>query len=59
MNTPNDTIVAPATAVGGAIAVVRMSGPSALAICDTVFSGARKTVTSTSSSTRAPSAIVP
>ena len=42
MNTPNDTIVAPATAVGGAIAVVRMSGPSALAICDTVFSGARR-----------------
>lgn len=42
MNTPNDTIVAPATAAGGAIAVVRMSGPSALAICDTVFSGARR-----------------
>ena len=42
MNTPNDTIVAPATAVGGAIAVVRMSGSSALAICDTVFSGARR-----------------
>ena len=42
MNTPNNTIVAPATAAGGAIAVVRMSGPSALAICDTVFSGARR-----------------
>lgn len=42
MNTPNDTIVAPATAAGGAIAVVRMSGPSALAICDTAFSGARR-----------------
>ena len=42
MNTPNDTIVAPATAAGGAIAIVRMSGPSALAICDTVFSGARR-----------------
>lgn len=42
MNTPNDTIVAPATAAGGAIAVVRMSGPAALTICDAVFSGTRR-----------------
>ena len=41
MNLPNDTIVAPATAAGGAIAVVRMSGTAALAICDTVFRGSR------------------
>jgi len=43
MNAPNDTIVAPATAAGGAIAVVRMSGPAAFAICDAVFRGARRT----------------
>lgn len=42
MNSPNDTIVAPATAAGGAIAVVRMSGPAALTICDAVFSGTRR-----------------
>ena len=42
MNTTNDTIVAPATAAGGAIAVVRMSGPAALTICDAVFSGTRR-----------------
>lgn len=41
MKLPNDTIVAPATAAGGAIAVVRMSGPAALAICDTVLRGSR------------------
>ncbi len=34
------TIVAPATAAGGAIAVVRFSGPDAPALCDRLFRGA-------------------
>lgn len=42
MTLANDTIVAPATAAGGAIAVVRMSGPRALSICDAVFRGAQR-----------------
>lgn len=42
MNAPHDTIVAPATATGGAIAVVRMSGPAAHAICDSVFRGSAR-----------------
>ncbi len=33
------TIVAPATAAGGAIAVVRFSGPDAPALCDRLFRG--------------------
>lgn len=33
------TIVAPATAAGGAIAVVRFSGPDALTLCDRLFRG--------------------
>lgn len=33
----HDTIVAPATAAGGAIAVVRVSGREAFALCDRVF----------------------
>ena len=37
----NDTIAAPATAAGGALCVVRVSGPRAIDICDTIFS-ARK-----------------
>ncbi|GHU98762.1 tRNA modification GTPase MnmE [Bacteroidia bacterium] len=36
MNT-SDTIVAPATAPGGAIAVIRVSGSDAIALCGTVF----------------------
>ncbi len=44
MTSPNDTIVAPASAAGGAIAVVRMSGPAALTICDAVFSGSKRAV---------------
>lgn len=36
---PTDTIVAPATAAGGAIAVIRLSGPDALAVCDRIFRG--------------------
>ncbi len=34
-----DTIVAPATAPGGAIAVVRVSGTEALTLCDKLFQG--------------------
>lgn len=35
----HDTIVAPATAAGGAIAVIRISGRDALPICDRIFHG--------------------
>lgn len=35
----HDTIVAPATASGGALAVVRLSGHDAIAICDRIFRG--------------------
>lgn len=37
----NDTIVAPATLPGGALAVVRVSGPRAVEISDGIFSGGR------------------
>ena len=37
----HDTIVAPATAAGGAIAVVRVSGRNAFALCDRIFRGRR------------------
>ena len=37
----HDTIVAPATAAGGAIAVVRVSGRETLALCDRIFRGRR------------------
>ncbi len=39
MNKNNDTIAAVATGRGGAIAVVRVSGADAIAICDSVFAG--------------------
>ena len=32
-----DTICAPATAIGGAIAVIRISGPQSLGICEKIF----------------------
>ncbi len=35
----HDTIVAPATASGGAIAVIRISGDDALTVCDRIFRG--------------------
>lgn len=35
----HDTIAAPATAAGGALAVVRVSGGDALTICDRIFRG--------------------
>ena len=41
MNADHDIIVAPATAAGGAIAVVRISGEGALAVCDRIFRGRR------------------
>ena len=41
MNTDHDTIVAPATAAGGAIVVIRISGGEAFAVCDRIFRGRR------------------
>lgn len=38
----NDTIVAPATPSGGAIAIVRIEGQRAIEICDSLFRGKRK-----------------
>lgn len=35
----HDTIAAPATAAGGAIAVIRLSGNDALTVCDRIFRG--------------------
>jgi tRNA modification GTPase len=34
---PEETICAPATAIGGAIAVIRVSGPESLKICEKIF----------------------
>ena len=34
-----DTIVAPATAVGGALCVIRLSGSNAITLCDSIFKG--------------------
>lgn len=34
-----DTIVAPATAVGGALCVIRLSGKEAISLCDSIFQG--------------------
>ena len=45
-----DIIVAPATAMGGAIAVVRMSGEGSVACCDKIFKG-RKPLTTASTHT--------
>lgn len=39
MYSGHDTIAAPATAAGGAIAVIRISGPEAFSICDRIFRG--------------------
>ncbi len=38
----HDTIAAPATAAGGAISVIRISGEDAFAVCDKVFRGRTK-----------------
>lgn len=35
----NDTIAAPATPTGGALCIVRVSGPRAIEVCDTLFRG--------------------
>ena len=40
----NDIIVAPATALGGAIAVIRTSGEGSVALCDSVFKGRKPLV---------------
>ena len=34
-----DTIVAPATAVGGALCVIRLSGSDTISLCDSIFKG--------------------
>lgn len=39
MLSDHDTIIAPATAPGGAIAVIRVSGAKALTLCDRIFRG--------------------
>ncbi len=39
-----ETICAPATAIGGAIAVIRISGPQSLNICDKIFSPFDKSI---------------
>lgn len=41
MTCDHDTIAAPATAAGGALAVIRVSGSDALAVCDRIFRGRR------------------
>lgn len=38
----HDTIAAPATAVGGALSVIRISGRDAFTICDRIFRGKRQ-----------------
>lgn len=43
-------IVAPASATGGAIAVIRVSGDGSIALCDKVFRG-RKALTETATHT--------
>ena len=40
----NPIIVAPATALGGAIAVIRMSGEGSVALCDRIFKGRKPLV---------------
>ena len=42
----NDTIVAAATPTGGAIAIVRIEGPKAFAVCDLIFRSDRGTTAS-------------
>lgn len=39
MHPDHDTILAPATATGGAIAIIRISGDDALTVCDRIFRG--------------------
>ena len=38
----HDTIAAPATASGGAVAMIRISGPEAIAVCDRIFRGSAR-----------------
>jgi tRNA modification GTPase len=37
LNRKDETICAPATGKGGAIAIIRISGPQSIAICDSIF----------------------
>ncbi len=37
----DDTIAAPATPAGGALCIIRMSGPQAVSLCDGIFRGRR------------------
>lgn len=40
----NDTIVAPATTVGGALCIIRLSGDKAIEMCDNIFKGCKPLV---------------
>ena len=44
MSRKEETICAPATATGGAISVIRMSGPESLGICEKIFFPAGRTL---------------
>ena len=41
---PEETICAPATAIGGAISIIRVSGPESFAICEKIFSPLDKSI---------------
>jgi tRNA modification GTPase len=41
---PEETICAPATAVGGAISIIRVSGPKSIAICEKIFTPLDKSI---------------
>jgi len=41
---PEETICAPATAIGGAIAIIRVSGPQTFSICEKIFIPADKNI---------------
>ncbi|MBO5878072.1 MAG: tRNA uridine-5-carboxymethylaminomethyl(34) synthesis GTPase MnmE [Alistipes sp.] len=42
MYNDHDTIVAPATPMGGALCIIRVSGEDAIAICDKIFRGRKR-----------------
>ncbi len=49
--TTGDIIVAPATATGGAIAIIRVSGEGCIELCDRIFRARKGTLTTTPSHT--------
>ncbi|MFR9503185.1 MAG: tRNA uridine-5-carboxymethylaminomethyl(34) synthesis GTPase MnmE [Rikenellaceae bacterium] len=51
MNTTSDIIVAPATLTGGAIAIIRLSGEGSIALCDTIFNPAKRSLSSAATHT--------